>query len=334
MQEAQFYEKHENKEVKCLLCPCFCILKTGQTGSCGVRENVNGQLMTHVYNRVAALGTDPVEKKPLYHFYPGKMILSVGEVGCNMHCMFCQNHRISQCRATDFHGFHEITSRQIVHEALRIEQNIGIAYTYNEPFTYYEFMLETARQAHAKGLKNVVITNGYINPEPLIHAMPFLDAFNIDLKGFSNSFYRKYTRAKLEPVLRTIKKVARSGRHLEITNLVITQLNDNETLFESMVKWIADETGKATPFHISRYFPQYKLDLPPTSEETLKKFYELARKHLDFVYLGNYNDAFRSNTICPVCGKTWVVRNRYTVTALPGLGNQCPVCGTLLNFII
>ena len=238
MQEALFYTKLENDKVQCTLCPWNCELQPGQTGNCKVRENINGKLITHVYNKVAALGTDPIEKKPLYHFYPGKNILSIGEVGCNLHCNFCQNHRISQCYATNFKNFHEITSEQIVTEATKTYQNIGIAFTYNEPFTFYEFMLEIAKLARLKGLKNVVVSNGYINKESLKMALPFIDAFNIDLKAFTNEFYQKQTKGKLEPVLQTLKSIAKSKSHLEITNLVIPGLNDDKDLFEKMIKWI------------------------------------------------------------------------------------------------
>ncbi|MGM0619419.1 MAG: AmmeMemoRadiSam system radical SAM enzyme [Bacteroidota bacterium] len=333
MHEALFYEKHENNEVKCTLCPWYCQLKPGQTGVCKVRENINGRLVTYVYNKVAALGTDPIEKKPLYHFYPGKNILSIGEVGCNMHCSFCQNHQISQCRATDFKGFHNISPEQIVSEALKTWQNVGIAYTYNEPFTFYEFMLDTARLAQNKGLKNVVVTNGYINPEPLRQALPFLDAFNIDLKGFNNSFYQKYAKAKLDPVLKTIKMVAQNGKLIEITNLVITGLNDAEDEFEAMVKWIAENAGKDTPLHLSRYFPNYKLNAPPTSVEKLRSFYDLAKKHLNHVYLGNISDETRSSTFCPSCGKLLIQRNYYTTIVEPGFNDRCPECGALVNVV-
>jgi len=333
MHEALFYEKLENNEVKCSLCPWYCYLKPGQTGVCKVRENVNGRLFTHVYNKVAALGTDPIEKKPLYHFYPGKNILSIGEVGCNMHCSFCQNHQISQCRATDFKGFHNISPEQIVNEALKTWQNIGIAYTYNEPFTFYEFMLDTAGLAKKEGLKNVVVSNGYINPEPLKEALPVLDAFNIDLKGFNNSFYQKYAKAKLDPVLKTIKMIAQSGSHLEITNLVITGLNDDDEEFEAMLKWIAENAGKDTPLHLSRYFPNYKLNAPPTSVEKLRSFYDLAKKYLNHVYLGNISDEMRSSTFCPKCGKLLIRRNYYTTIVEPGFKDRCPECATLVNVV-
>lgn len=333
MHEALFYKKLSDDEVKCELCPWCCKLKPGQTGVCNVRENSEGKLITHVYNKVAAIGVDPIEKKPLYHFHPGKNILSIGEVGCNMHCSFCQNHTISQCRATEFRGFLDISPEQLVKEALKTWHNVGIAYTYNEPFTFYEFMLDTAGLAKKEGLKNVVVSNGYINPEPLKNALPVLDAFNIDLKGFTDKFYRKYTKTKLEPVLETIKMVAAHQKHLEITNLVITGLNDDRTEFESMVKWIAINAGKETPLHLSRYFPQYKMDAPATSIEKLKELYSIAKKFLSHVYLGNVSDSQRSSTFCPGCGKLVTERNRYNIELDSNFNGKCPNCGTKLNIV-
>jgi pyruvate formate lyase activating enzyme len=333
MHEALFYKKLSNGEVRCELCPWYCKLKPGQTGVCNVRENFDGQLVTHVYDKVAAMGVDPIEKKPLFHFHPGQNILSIGEVGCNMHCSFCQNHNISQCRATEFRGFQNISPQQIVSEALKTWDNAGIAYTYNEPFTFYEFMLDTAGLAKKVGLKNVVVSNGYINPGPLKEALPVLDAFNIDLKGFNDGFYRKHTKTKLEPVLETIRIIAKNKKHLEITNLVITGLNDDKAEFEAMVKWIAENAGKETPLHLSRYFPQYKMDAAPTSVEKLKELYSIAKKHLYHVYLGNVSDSHRSSTFCPNCGKKFLERNRYSVELEPDFDGRCPNCGTEINFV-
>ncbi len=332
MQKASFYSKLENQILKCELCPWFCILKPGQTGNCKVRSNENGVLVTHVFNKVAAFGIDPIEKKPLYHFYPGKNILSIGEVGCNLHCSFCQNHRISQCLATEFYGFQEITSEKLVEKALQIPQNIGIAYTYNEPFTFYEFMFETSKQVHLKGLKNVVVSNGYINPEPLKKILPFIDAFNIDLKAFTEDFYRKQTKGKMVPVLDALKIIAKSKAHLEITNLVIPGLNDDVTVFEEMVKWIAGELGPEIPLHLSRYFPQYEFVIPSTPAETLEKLFGLAKKQLRYVYLGNVNDEKHSSTFCPECGNLLISRNRYSISIQNLTKNSCcGKCSSMIN---
>ncbi len=314
MQEALFYTKLENQTVRCDLCPWNCFLNPGQTGFCKVRENINGQLVTHVYNKIAALGIDPLEKKPLYHFYPGKNILSVGEVGCNLQCIFCQNHRISQCYATEFKNFHSITSKQIVNEALKTYNNIGIAYTYNEPLTFFEFLFDTAKLAHQNGLKNVVVSNGYINCAPLHKLLPYIDAFNIDLKAFTPDFYKKQTKGKLEPVLETLKIIAKNKTHLEITNLVIPNLNDDEVSFQKMVQWIASELGADIPFHISRYFPQYELIQTPTPLKKLEQFYNIAKNYLNYVYLGNVSDERHSSTFCQHCGTTIISRNKYKIS--------------------
>lgn len=335
MQEALFYTKLENQSLRCDLCPWNCVLKPGQTGNCIVRSNEKGMLVTHVFNKVAAFGIDPIEKKPLYHFYPGTSIFSIGEVGCNLHCSFCQNHRISQCFANDFSGFYEISSPEIIDKAITTPQNIGIAYTYNEPFTFYEFMFETAKLAHANGLKNVVVSNGYINPEPLQKILPYIDAFNIDLKAFTGEFYRTQTKGKLEPVLEALKMIAKSTSHLEITNLVITGLNDDETEFENMVQWIAAELGNEIPLHLSRYFPQYKLDVTATPSKKLEKLYALAKQYLQFVYLGNVNDTERSSTFCPNCGKLIISRNHYFTNPV-GINQDktCKFCGTMIKIVM
>lgn len=334
MQEALFYQKAEGNVVKCLLCPWFCELKPGQTGICKVRENMDGNLVTHVYNQVAALGTDPIEKKPLYHFFPGKNILSIGEVGCNLHCSFCQNHHISQCFATDFKGFHAVNAEQIQKTALNTRNNIGVAYTYNEPFTFYEFMFDTAKLVKEKNLKNVVVSNGYINPEPLKQILPLIDAFNIDLKAFDNDFYKTFTKGKLAPVLETLKIIARHQNHLEITNLVIPGLNDDDAKFEEMVKWIAGELGPQIPLHLSRYFPQYQLVLPPTPLEKLNLLYSVAKKYLHHVYLGNVNDEDYASTRCPNCNTLLIERNHYLTTIVQeDFKGICQKCGITANVI-
>ena len=335
MQEALFYTKLENQTLRCDLCPWNCILKPGQTGVCKVRTNENGLLYTQVYNKIAAFGIDPIEKKPLYHFHPGSNILSVGEVGCNLQCTFCQNHRISQCYAEDFTGFKEISSKQIVKEALKTYHNIGIAYTYNEPFTFYEFMLDTARLAQKEGLKNVVVSNGYIHAKPLQNLLPFIDAFNIDLKAFTSEFYQKQTKGQLEPVLNTLKLIAKSNALLEITNLVIPGLNDDEKRFSEMVLWITHELGDEVPLHLSRYFPQYKMDYPSTPTGKLERLYDLAKEHLQHVYLGNVSDSKRSSTYCHNCSHVLIERNHYHIKT-PGMDDTgcCKKCKAQANVIL
>lgn len=328
MQEARFYTQMPEQKTQCELCPWMCQLKPGQTGICKVRTNEDGILKSAVFNKVAALGSDPIEKKPLYHFFPGKNILSIGEVGCNLQCTFCQNHTISQCYASEFSGFLEISADQIVEEAVSTWNNIGIAFTYNEPFTFFEFMEVIAKKSHAIKMKNVVVSNGYVNQEPLDALLPYIDAFNIDLKAFSNEFYQKFTKAKISPVLDSLKSIAKSNSHLEITNLLIPGLNDDKMIFEDMIHWISSELGKDTPLHLSRYFPSYKLDLKPTPPDLLVKFYGLAKKHLNHVYLGNVSDPARSASYCSNCDNILVERDNYrarTVGITPK--NTCKTCG-------
>jgi len=222
----------------------------------------------------------------------------------------------------------------LVARALKVSHNIGIAYTYNEPFTFYEFMFETAQLAHEKGLKNVVVSNGYINPEPLKSLLPFIDAFNIDLKAFTDEFYHKHTKGKLNPVLETLKLIAGSRSHLEITNLVIPGLNDDELIFEEMVKWIASELGTNIPLHLSRYFPQFEMGVAPTPIDKLESLYNLAKNYIHFVYLGNVNDEKRSSTYCPDCGKTIILRNHYKISIQNIDQNGCcMVCGTAIKIM-
>jgi len=228
--------------------------------------------------------------------------------------------------------FYNISSEQIVEEAEKTWHNIGIAYTYNEPFTFYEFMLDTAKLVKIKGLKNVVVSNGYINPEPLKHALPWLDAFNIDLKGFRPEFYKKQTKGKLEPILETLKIIAKSNSHLEITNLVIPGLNDDENEFREMIYWIANELGTDVPLHLSRFFPQHKLQSPLTPLNKLQSMFSLAKEKLEFVYLGNVSDTERSSTNCPDCNARIIQRDRYKTTVVQKeFRGSCTNCGKKIN---
>lgn len=321
MNEALFYQKLEDQKVKCTLCPHDCIIKEGQRGVCGVRKNARGVLYSENYGQVTALGFDPIEKKPLYHFHPGDFILSIGSFGCNFKCHFCQNWEISQTTLDDITRTQTHTANDIVEAARGRKDNIGIAYTYNEPVIYYEFMLDTAQKAHQQGLKNVMVTNGFINREPLEKLIPWMDAFSVDLKGFTDAFYRKNTRGRLDPILEALKTIADSGKFLEITNLVIPTLNDQKEDFEEMIKWIRQEIGKKTVLHISRYFPGFHSQIGPTPLSTLKNFHETARKYLSYVYLGNVNLKGASNTYCDKCGKLLVTREGY-YTELSGIDEE------------
>ncbi len=282
MHEALYYEKMPGKRVRCRLCPYECRIPPGGKGACGVRQNVDGILYSLIYGKTTSLALDPIEKKPLYHYHPGEQILSLGTRGCNLHCDFCQNWHISQ----EVDGpMENVTSEEVVQRA-RLLRSFGIAYTYNEPFIWYEFVLDTAKLARQNGLKNVLVTNGFVNPHPLENMLPYIDAMNIDLKAFDEDFYAKVCKGRLKPVLDVIK-ISAKACHVELTNLIIPTLNDSEGSVRKMVDWIYSNLGPEVPLHLSRYFPCYKMDLPPTPIETLKRAERIAKEKLKYVYIGN-----------------------------------------------
>ncbi|MDP8260571.1 MAG: AmmeMemoRadiSam system radical SAM enzyme [Candidatus Gygaella obscura] len=281
MKEARFYKVLAGDKVQCELCPHFCLLESGATGSCRVRKNINGKLFTLNYAKISSFALDPIEKKPLYHFHPKEYILSVGSAGCNFECAFCQNWTISQ----ETSNLKETTSEFLIQQA-KSNKSFGIAYTYNEPFIWYEFVFDTARLAKKEGLKNVLVTNGFVNQKPLEEMLQFIDAMNIDLKSMDEGFYQDICKGSLNPVLDTIKKSAQVC-HVELTNLVIPGLNDKEDYFCKLRDWVFDNLGADIVVHLSRYFPCYKMDIGPTSLETLKIAQGIIQKKLKYVYLGN-----------------------------------------------
>jgi len=280
--EAAFYRKLDSDSVQCVLCPRYCRISKEKTGFCGVRQNKGGKLYSLVYGKTTGVAVDPIEKKPLYHFHPREVIFSLGTRGCNLACTFCQNWHISQNPNA---YLEEITSEEVVNEAARLK-TCGIAYTYNEPFIWYEFVRDTAKLAKQRGLENVLVTNGYVNPQPLKEILPLISAMNIDLKALDDNFYKNICKGALTPVLDTIK-TANQSCHIELTNLIIPTLNDSDENIEALSKWIHDNAGADTPLHLSRYFPCYELEIPPTPVETLKRAQSIAKKRLKFVYLGN-----------------------------------------------
>ena len=310
---ASYFESLGNGYVRCNLCPNRCTLAPGQTGLCKARKNIDGKLYSMVYGKLAAVHIDPIEKKPLYHFLPGSKAYSIATTGCNLACKFCQNWDISQ-KFSDEVETREMTPQQVVEEALNSGSE-SIAYTYTEPTIFFEFMLETAKLAKEKGLKNVMHSNGYINQEPLEELIPYLDAANIDLKGMSDKFYSTYTQnGKVEPVLETLKTLKRHGVWVEVTNLLIPSANDSDEDITKLVTWVKDNLGEETPLHFSRFFPTYKLEnLIPTPEETLLRAYDIAKKTgLKYVYLGNIDLPEGNTTFCPD-GKVAIKRQGYTV---------------------
>lgn len=325
--EALFYEQVGNK-VRCNLCPHFCLIPGGKTGICKVRRNVNGKLMAETWGNLSAVNFDPVEKKPLYHYYPGRIVLSLGSVGCNMKCKCCQNWQISQVSVPGFNFSHTLKPVEILAIAASRADNIGVAYTYNEPGVWYEYMIDIARQVHANGLKNVMVSNGFICREPLRQLLVVMDAFNIDLKGFTDDFYRKFTGAQLSPVLDTLKQIRNAGKHLEITSLVIPEMNDDPGVFRAMTEWIAAELGTSTVLHLSRYHPVYNLAIEPTPADLLNKLYSIARRKLSYVYIGNISVGESQDTHCSHCGEKVIVRQGYRVI-IKALRNDgsCKACG-------
>jgi pyruvate formate lyase activating enzyme len=334
--EALFYNKLENGEVQCQLCPHNCIIKEDNYGVCKVRTNDHGILVAQNYGHVSSIGFDPIEKKPLYHFYPGSEILSVGSIGCNLKCKFCQNWEISQSSVDDLSRDSKMySSEMIVELAKSREENVGIAFTYNEPTVFYEFMLDTAKLAKKNGLNNVMISNGYINSKPLEELMPYIDAFNIDLKSFSEYFFTEYTKSQLEPVKETLKAIVEAQKHLEITNLVIPSLNDDPEEYSKMINWLYANLGENIVLHISRYFPTYKLSIEATSIEKMIKLGQIAKEKLKYVYLGNMLLEEGNNTYCSNCKELVVKRSGYSSksVSINSEGN-CMNCGNhILNFI-
>ncbi|MBL7053644.1 AmmeMemoRadiSam system radical SAM enzyme [Patescibacteria group bacterium] len=308
---AKYYQTLGNKIVQCNLCPRKCILSPGEIGVCKARKNVDGELKTMVYNKVAAAHVDPIEKKPLYHFLPGTTAYSISTAGCNLQCKFCQNWQIAQVFPWEATSM-EMSPQEVVDNALASNAK-AIAYTYGEPTIFYEYMYDIAKLAHKNGLKNVVISAGYINPEPLQDLLEYIDAYKIDFKGFSPDFYKEMTLGELEPVLETMKIIKQSGTWLEIVNLVIPGENDNDENLKNLALWIKDNLGEDVPLHFLRFHPDYKLlNVPPTPINTLKKARQIAlNAGLNYVYTGNIYDPDGSITYCPDSGDVAIKRQGF-----------------------
>lgn len=283
MKECELYKKEIKNRVKCIACAHRCLIEKDKTGICGVRKNINGKLYLLVYGKVIAKHIDPIEKKPLYHFLPNTKSFSIGTVGCNFKCGFCQNYDISQLR--EIIG-KDITPKQIVEEAIKNKCK-SISYTYNEPTIFIEFVKDIADLAKKKGLKNILVTNGYQTKECIDFISPYIDAMNIDLKSFSEKFYMKNCNAKLAPVLKAIKYIYKKKIWIEITTLLIPGENDSKEEIEKIAKFIFG-IDKNIPWHISRFFPMHKMtDKIPTEIQKLKEAKKIGQKYLKYVYLGN-----------------------------------------------
>lgn len=334
MQEASYYNKLDNHIVQCILCPHSCTLEKEQYGKCKTRVNKEGTLFTESYGILSSISSDPVEKKPLYHFHPGRSILSLGSFGCNLSCDYCQNCEITQINERVFSKHPSRDPEDMVNKARMHRNNIGLAYTYNEPTVYYEYMIACAEQIKVHELSNVMVTNGYINKAPLEGLFPYMDAFNVDLKSFRNLFYLQRSGATLTPVLETIAAIAKSGKHLELTFLIIPEFNDSDQEWNEMISWISDHCSPQTVLHVSRYFPYFKINKPPTPLSTIQRFLEMAREKLDYVYPGN-TPQLESHTYCPSCGNKLIERFLYEAEVC-GIGENgnCSQCNLKFHGII
>jgi len=326
--EARYYVKLPDREVECRLCPRLCRLGDKERGYCGVRENIGGTYYTLVYGKFCSLNVDPIEKKPFFHVLPGTSALSLASAGCNVNCKFCQNWEISQVRPEQIEHYDLLPEAA----AARAEDSgcASIAYTYTEPTVFFESMYDTAVRARRRGVKSVVVTAGHINPEPLADLLAVVDAVKVDLKSFSQEFYKDYVRGELKTVLETIRAVAKSKVWLEIVYLVIPTLNDRMDLIREMARWVRNEAGENVPLHFSRFMPMYLVkNLPPTPVSTLEHARETALgEGLHFVYVGNVPGHEGETTYCPGCGRAAVRRVGYRVEAVRLRKGRCDTCGT------
>jgi pyruvate formate lyase activating enzyme len=324
--EGYLYRRLANSQVQCLICPNRCTLSPGDRSICRSKVNMAGTLYTLVYGNPCAVHNDPVEKKPLYHFLPQTKVFSLATAGCNFRCLNCQNWEISQARPEDVR-FDELFPEQAVDKAADIG-SMSIAYTYSEAITYFEYMLDTARIARGQGIKNLLISNGYINREPLEMLCEVLDGANINLKAFSDAVYRKLNGGTLQPVLETLKAFHRRGVHLEITTLVVPGYVDDDAMTREMCAWIFENLGPDHPLHFTRFVPRYKLDrLPPTPVSTLERCRAIALEAgLRYVYVGNVLLHEANHTYCHQCGRKVVERMGYHIPARHINEGRCTFC--------
>ncbi len=331
LKEAKYYSKLEQKKIKCTLCPHECILNIGQTGICRTRKNIDGKLYTLAFSNPVAINIDPIEKKPLYHFLPTSRTFSIATAGCNLRCKNCQNATISQVSPEQTNNYN-LEPKQIIDSALKNNCK-SIAYTYTDPVVFYEYALETAKLAKKNGLKNIIVSAGYINQKPLEELCQFIDAANIDLKSFDDNLYKKLNSARLQPVLETLKTLRKKNIWLEITNLLIPGFNDNEQMIDKMTKWLAKNGFDETPLHFSKFYPTYKLsNIAPTPLETIEKAIQIARQNgLKYIYGGNIWGHNSENTYCPNCNNIIISRNSYNTKIKAIENGKCTFCGKKIN---
>jgi pyruvate formate lyase activating enzyme len=331
MKEAALFERLAGDQVQCHLCAHGCVIPSGHAGICRVRENGGGTLYTRTYGRTISQHVDPIEKKPLFHVHPGSLAYSIAAPGCNFRCRWCQNFEISQAdHEWHFTAGQTASPEQIVLLAQRARCQ-SIAYTYTEPTVFFEYAYDTAKLAHAAGILNIFVTNGYMTAGALDAIQPYLNAANVDLKAFRDETYRKYIGARLQPVLETLKRMKQLGIWVEVTTLVIPSVNDSEAELRDIAQFIAGELGVETPWHVSRFHPMYEMmDVPATPAATLHMAHAIGvEAGLQFVYVGNMaGDG--ENTACPTCGKMLIHRSGYRILSNSVRDGRCPGCNAVI----
>lgn len=324
-----FHKIQQGQRIQCDLCPRLCKIKDGQRGFCFVRKNINNKMILTTYGRSSGFCVDPIEKKPLNHFYPGSKILSFGTAGCNLGCKFCQNWDISKSRETD--KLANLASPEDIAQTAKELGCIGVAFTYNDPVIFAEYAIDIAHYCHKLGLKTVAVTAGYIMPKPRTEFFAVMDAVNVDLKAFTKTFYKKICYAELAPVLETLKYLkTETNIWFEITNLIIPNTNDSETEITQLIYWIKEELGTDIPLHFTAFHPDYKMnDLPATPISTLKKARNIAlNAGLHYVYTGNIINKIGDSTYCPHCDYLLIQRNWHKIVQYNLKNNTCPKCNT------
>ncbi len=331
--ESRFVEELNNA-LRCTICPHQCVMAEGKRGICGTKENQDGKIIDLSYGRISALAIDPIEKKPLVHFYPGSRALSISSIGCNFTCPWCQNYGLSQSRIDDVHT--RYMEPESVVEIAMAQDCTSIAYTYNEPLINLNYVIDTAKFAKESGVKNVLVTNGYTSIPAFSHAVEYIDAANVDWKSFNEEFYRKHCGASLLKVLEATQYMHERGVHVEITFLIIPDTNDSLDEIKQMARHIVDNMGPDIPLHLSRFFPMYKFQhLPPTPVETLMKAKKIAfEEGLRYVFVGNVRGGNEEDTVCPTCGEHVVKRSGYTISEWNLTDEMnCTKCGTYIPII-
>ena len=326
MHEAMFYKKTHGKTVQCLLCPRECVIADGKRGFCRNRENRGGTLYTLVYGRPAVVDIGPIEKAPLYHFIPGHFRLCITCASCNLRCKHCQNWHLSQ-KSIEELDHHSYSPLEIVQQAKKQGLN-SVSFTYTEPTVYYEYLSDISSVAKEAGIKTSIVSNGYINQEPLLKLLKVLDAVKIDLKGFSEEFYKQVCSASLKPVLESLLTVKKENVWLEVVNLVIPTLNDNPKMINEMCRWIKENLGVDTPLHFTRFHPDYKLThLSPTPLSTLDRACDIAKENgLRYVYIGNVPGHVYNSTYCPFCNRKIIHRTNFDVLEMNMVDGRCKFC--------